>query len=75
MTVEDGGQRVQTDKERLLELLASYRIVPRLRIDERDDDEVVTLEAQQGGVKGYMYFVCNFTFHSDGSFYEVGVWE
>lgn len=78
MTVEDGGQRVQTDKERLLELLASFRIVPaleRFTWAKVEDAEHVVLRAKQGGVQGYSHFHCQFTFHPDGSFYEVGVWE
>lgn len=67
-----------TDKERLLELLASYRITPTLRTVDWagvNDAEFVELEALQGGVKGYPYLVCQFIFRPGGSFSEVGVWE
>jgi hypothetical protein len=78
MTVEDGGQRVQTDKERLLELLATYRVVPVLVTHDYlriTDAEHVNLVASIGGVRGVPGASCEFVFHPDGSFYEVGVWE
>lgn len=58
-----------SDREQLLSLLDSFGLEPKL------EGQKVVLLAKEGGVGGYIGFACEFVFHPDGSFSEVGVWE
>lgn len=59
-----------TDHERLIELLTSFGIEP-----DQGKPGFVTLRAKQGNVEGYMGFLCQFAFDSDGKFLDVSIWE
>jgi len=61
-----------SDKERLLALLKDFGVTPT---SPSDDESIVSLEAGAGEVRGYPFFVCNFTFDAEGKFMYVGVWE
>lgn len=61
-----------TDKQRLLALLKDFGVTPT---SPSDDDSIVGLERGVGEVRGYPFFVCNFTFDDTGKFMYVGVWE
>jgi hypothetical protein len=68
---------MKTDKQRLIDLLSDFGVTPQLGEDgvNEVDAETVTLEAEKGGVVGYMGFVCVFSFNRNGKFDSVGVWE
>ncbi len=59
----------KTDKERVVELFESLGIEPSVC------DGSVSIWGQEGGVRGYSGFSCEFEFNSDGSFKKVGIWE
>lgn len=65
-----------TDREKLLELLASFNITPVDPVDAGyGKTDAVVLQAHHGNVEGYYDFMAVFTFDEHGNFLKAGIWE
>jgi hypothetical protein len=63
-----------TDKQKFLELLASWQVPHTETVDS--DCDSISLEAwSHEKIEGYCGFMAIFNFNKDGSFLKIGVWE